>query len=103
MTELKPCPFCGSTDIGGSQGKAYCYKCRATIDACDTESAATMWNTRTLTPAQQHADELVGCLQSELEFLQEAISQLTLKDALFSSVGERIVEVGELLCKARGE
>jgi len=103
MAELKPCPFCGSTDVGGSQCKIYCYVCNAEIRGETTEQAAVKWNTRALTPAQQHADEMYLCLQEELELIQDAISQLTLKSALFSSVVERIVKDDELLTKARGD
>lgn len=106
MTELKPCPFCGGNaiDATGKFPGAHAIYC-SNQSTCGNRSMYTVedWNTRTLTPAQQHADEMYRCLQEELEFLQEAISQLTLKDALFGSIGERLVEVGELLSKARGE
>lgn len=49
-TELLPCPFCGSKDIGGisytaSPAEVHCYGCDALITGKGTE-ATTKWNTR---------------------------------------------------------
>ena len=56
MAELKPCPFCGSTNIdcsnySGSYNKAWfvqCDECCAMFPMFDTkEEAIEAWNTRT--------------------------------------------------------
>lgn len=47
MQELLPCPFCGSKDVGGSQGIVYCYECGVeTSKHPDTELAGLSWNNR---------------------------------------------------------
>ena len=55
MTELKPCPFCGSTahitDFGFSQDVCtyaiYCDKCNASVGAeANEKEVAELWNRR---------------------------------------------------------
>lgn len=106
MAELKQFPFCGSSAIK-KMSDVFELPVRAEQLEVYGANSDPKYSYEDIENAAAHAinmhDELVGCLQSELEFLQEAISQLTLKDALFGSIGERLVEVGELLSKARGE
>ena len=46
-TELKPCPFCGSTDVGGGSGIVHCYRCKVATTACATTAEAVeLWNRR---------------------------------------------------------
>lgn len=49
-----PCPFCGSTDVGGAQGIIHCYDCNAKIDVQNTNTyaACEKWNTRSITLSQ---------------------------------------------------
>jgi Lar family restriction alleviation protein len=55
MSELKPCPFCGSADIDCADAGyktdvwfVQCNNCYATFPHFDSkEEAATAWNTRT--------------------------------------------------------
>ena len=52
--KLKPCPFCGSTDVetiyrfdGNGSHSVMCQRCGAQSAPCDTEQYATeKWNTR---------------------------------------------------------
>jgi len=55
--ELKPCPFCGSTNIRKNFGifpELFCSECEATIYAYDNyEDLDKSWNTRPLEDALQ--------------------------------------------------
>ena len=45
--ELKPCPFCGSSDVGGSGGVVSCYGCNVTTEPdITTKAACDTWNRR---------------------------------------------------------
>lgn len=47
MSDLKPCPCCGSSDVGGASGIVHCYSCRMSTDKmADTEIAERVWNNR---------------------------------------------------------
>jgi hypothetical protein len=47
MSELKPCPFCGSKDIGGGSGIVNCYNCGTeTRKFTGTDIAVLFWNDR---------------------------------------------------------
>lgn len=48
MSDLKPCPFCGSSDVGGASGIISCYRCPAEISVQNTNThyAAELWNNR---------------------------------------------------------
>jgi len=53
-----PCPFCGSTDVGGASGTVGCYRCPAEIAVqnANTAYAVELWNNRVANqpqPAQQ--------------------------------------------------
>lgn len=43
-----PCPFCGSTDVGGAMGKVSCCRCNAEIEVQNTNTpyAVELWNRR---------------------------------------------------------
>ena len=52
--ELKSCPFCGSSDIGGVRHKIYCYSCKVNVsfdfDFDEPLQLSTdAWNTRSKT------------------------------------------------------
>lgn len=97
MTEkLKPCPFCGGTpeliDNNPCAVIIYvrCPKCKAMIvrepenaeDTADKDAKQAVieaWNTRKLTPTQEHADELYEGLTTVLDIVGdvcEAISKM---------------------------
>lgn len=47
MSELKPCPCCGSTDVGGAGGIVSCYSCHLeTTKHKTTSDACQSWNNR---------------------------------------------------------
>ena len=49
MSEIKPCPFCGSTDIklhDEISHAVWCQECFAEMPSIDIESAVELWNTR---------------------------------------------------------
>ena len=51
--ELRPCPFCGSTDVGGAAGIITCYGCKAESGHYfTTDDAAVAWNRRAATVEQ---------------------------------------------------
>ena len=68
MTDLLPCPFCGSSDMRyefcASQGYITCNECgtqgpcdeRAADPHCDIEAAETAWNRRAIAAEQEGAD-----------------------------------------------
>jgi len=47
-----PCPFCGSTDVGGAGGTVGCYRCPAEIAVqnANTAYAVELWNNRASKP-----------------------------------------------------
>jgi Lar family restriction alleviation protein len=54
MSELKPCPFCGSTDIklhDEISHAVWCQECFAEVPSIDIESAIKLWNTRPIEDA----------------------------------------------------
>ena len=85
INDLLPCPFCGSTDVGGASGIVSCYRCGAeTAEHLTTERALLAWNTRAATRAEQkdlsalhqfakptRAEEKGGELAAELQNLNE--------------------------------
>ena len=54
MTELKPCPFCGSDDVicgAGLDDEYYveCWDCSAKVESCNgMEDAVAGWNARAI-------------------------------------------------------
>ena len=75
MTFL-PCPVCGSEhiyDAGLWRHIIKCHTCGFRTRPCtDWSEAVDLWNTRSLTPAQNHADELLECLHYILTQLRLA-------------------------------
>ena len=64
MTELKPCPFCGSTDVhlvdndpGKSEVSITCKDCNVWVDhmfdAMSREEAIALWNRRVHDPIEE--------------------------------------------------
>ena len=71
-----PCPVCGSThiyDAGLWWHVIKCHTCGLRTRPCaDWSEAVDLWNTRSLTPAQNHTDELLECLHYMLTQLRLA-------------------------------
>lgn len=45
--KLRPCPFCGSTNVGDMKGWVQCFNCNASgPDSYDKKKAAEAWNHR---------------------------------------------------------
>ena len=84
--KLKPCPFCGSEpEIYSTKTiyRIYCddEKCHVHPDIWQMgtfEEIAQKWNTRALTPQQEHADELFSELENwvkNCEVIADHLSQ----------------------------
>ena len=66
MSELKPCPFCGGTEIRGPEYAApdhwiECERCEIIITSRERKSAIKLWNRRPIEDA----------LRAELECMKE--------------------------------
>ncbi len=105
MSELKPCPFCGDEAVIEQLDEDYndewCIYCLNSDGECKMqpctqiyetqEDAIEAWNTRALTPAQEHAEEL-ALLLFDLLFaclcgsLQEKQTLLDRAEALLSDI-----------------
>ena len=76
MTELKPCPFCGSKNIGDTglwRHVISCHHCGArSAPFSSWDNAVNAWNNRHLSPKQKHSDELFDGLCHVLHQLQLA-------------------------------
>ena len=74
MSELKPCPSCGSTNVaihkdvhGNLLWWGECYDCDLSTKGCDTaDQAVAAWNTRAESSALTAAYERNGNLSVEL-------------------------------------
>lgn len=74
MKELKPCPFCRSTNIdfagahGESLGQFCCVDCNASVgpELQTKEESVKRWNRRSLGPAEGEPWESVECLRDKL-------------------------------------
>tara|TARA_R110000764_G_scaffold132941_2_gene220851 strand:+ start:3722 stop:3970 length:249 start_codon:yes stop_codon:yes gene_type:complete len=67
MKELLPCPFCGSSDVGGAGGIVSCYQCGITTEPdITTKAACDTWNKRaefsTVEGKQLISEKAVGYL-----------------------------------------
>ena len=80
-TGLKSCPFCGTNkylqeDFSSSTYRVRCMNCftQGPVKGCK-EAAADAWNDSRalLTPAQEHADELLDAVACVLHKLQLAV------------------------------
>ena len=72
INDLKPCPFCGSTDVGGAAGIITCYGCKAESGHYfTTDDAAVVWNRRAATVEQATRAE-----KAPNEFRGDLISRL---------------------------
>ena len=71
-----PCPVCGSEHIYDAGLWRHVIKCHTcglrTRPSSNWSEAVDLWNTRSLTPAQNHADELLECLHYILTQLRLA-------------------------------
>lgn len=67
MSELKPCPFCGSTDIklhDEISHAVWCQECFAEVPSIDIESAIKLWNTR---PIEDALNARIAELEEEIQ------------------------------------
>lgn len=55
MTELKPCPHCGSTRASAWSCLVQCDECHATIAGDTQEDSVAKWNLRVVTQEQVEA------------------------------------------------
>lgn len=80
---MKSCPFCGSNSVGDTgfwRHVITCHSCGAhSAPSSNWDEAVRSWNTRSLTPAQAHADEL-------FEALDYILTQLRLAFMGFGSI-----------------
>lgn len=94
MSDLKPCPFCGTTteleeqrffDIVGMIYSIECKKCRYTrvMSLVSMEAAKMKWNTR---PAEDAKDKEIERLKAELENALLILKQI---DWLYSEANEK--------------
>ena len=56
IEELKPCPFCGSTNIALRFESVVCRECDGNIHSFNQEQAIKAWNTR---PADSKEGDLI--------------------------------------------
>ena len=70
------CPFCGSSDVGGSGGQVHCYSCPAKLEVQNTNTfyAVELWNKRSadseIESLQARVAELVTALQDAANIIQ---------------------------------
>jgi hypothetical protein len=65
MIAPKNCPFCNSSDVGGSGGQVHCYSCPAKMEVQNTNTfyAVELWNNRP-------SDSKIALLQAQVAQLQ---------------------------------
>ena len=69
MSELKPCPFCGSTDIklhDEISHAVWCQECFAEVPSIDIESAIKLWHTR---PIEDALNARIAELEAEQRWI----------------------------------
>ena len=77
MSEIKPCPFCGSTDIklhDEISHAVWCQECFAEMPSIDIESAVELWNTR---PIEDALNARIAELEAELKITDELLKEAT--------------------------
>ena len=87
--ELKPCPFCGSTEIRYGYGTLFpvvwCFKCDSQVEDVDeVDNAIELWNTRPIEDA----------LQARIAELEWNNSELTDEN---KELNQRVTEMEERL------
>ena len=95
MEELKPCPFCGSEDVGVSYGRKAndmpfpyieCMECAAMLAGEeDTElDARSMWNRRalesSLSRAQERLKEIANFVDMQITTAELSNDKMTLEE-----------------------
>jgi Lar family restriction alleviation protein len=80
-SKLKPCPFCGSSDVGhqvipDAKQFVMCNGCGACIDSIDaqTDDVCSLWNRRSPDPEAQR-------LEAEVQRLREALEKIDAMDS----------------------
>ena len=69
MSDLKPCPFCGSADIRTEPGINLNY-----CDKCSAEANIEHWNTR---PIEDASNARIAKLEAELKITDELLKEAT--------------------------
>ena len=91
MSEIKPCPFCGSTDIklhDEISHAVWCQECFAEMPSIDIESAVELWNTR---PIEDELRARIAELEAESDQLTARLCQER-QDDKWIPVSERLPE-----------
>lgn len=95
--ELKPCPFCGGDAYFGEEilcGElvegVHCRDCEAVAawNSGTKESCINTWNTRSITPKQQLADEMFDMLEHLLNVENLWHDYKSIEDLLSRARGE---------------
>lgn len=90
MTEVKPCPYCGSKDINITDGYVSCEICEATIERKSfsyasikyaQKQAIQVWNTRIEDPRIKQLTEENERLKEQLNNLKEWIDSIDRSDS----------------------
>ncbi len=105
--ELKPCPFCGSTEIRYGYGPLFpvvwCNKCDAQVqDVDDVDDAIKLWNTRPIEDAlNKRVAELEESATKANEILVDYMGQWAGVNELY--LPENILPIYNAICILRGE
>ena len=94
MSEMKPCPFCGSTDIklhDEITHAVWCQECFAEMPSIDIESAVELWNTR---PIEDELRARIAELEAESDQLTARLCQER-QDDKWIPVSERLPEANK--------
>ena len=89
--EIKPCPYCGSTDIklhDEITHAVWCQECFAEMPSIDIESAVELWNTR---PIEDELRARIAELEAESDQLTARLCQER-QDDKWIPVSERLPE-----------
>ena len=108
MDELKPCPFCGSTEIdtinfGYQRWQVYCLACGACTGYYDNYIASQdNWNNRpvedephvTLTEAREDRERLAALMAEQDKWIVQASKRIESQRALLIEARRQLLRVG---------